>query len=35
VESQSPLPPSQCIPKGGAISQTPSEPGHCENLLVP
>ena len=31
VESQSPLPPSQCIPKGGAIAQTPSEPGHCEH----
>ena len=35
VESQAPLPPSQCIPKGGAIAQTPSEPGHCEHLLVP
>jgi 3HB-oligomer hydrolase (3HBOH) len=35
VETQSPLPPSQCIPKGGTISQSPSEPGHCSNLLVP
>ena len=35
VETNSPLPPSQCIPKGGAISQTPSEPGHCANLFVP
>jgi alpha-beta hydrolase superfamily lysophospholipase len=35
VESKSPLPPSQCIPKGGTISQNPSEPGNCANLLVP
>src|SRR5436190_1286757 len=35
VESQSPLPPSQCIPKGGTIAQTPSEPGNCSTLLVP
>jgi alpha-beta hydrolase superfamily lysophospholipase len=35
VESNVPLPPSQCVPKGGTISQTPSEPGHCGNLFVP
>jgi alpha-beta hydrolase superfamily lysophospholipase len=35
VEEDSPLPPSQCIPKGGAISQNPSEPGHCSDLFVP
>ncbi|HEV8551789.1 MAG TPA: 3-hydroxybutyrate oligomer hydrolase family protein [Casimicrobiaceae bacterium] len=35
VESKSPLPPSQCIPKGGTISQNPSEPGNCSDLLVP
>jgi pimeloyl-ACP methyl ester carboxylesterase len=35
VESNSPLPPSQCVPKGGMISQSPSEPGHCANLFVP
>jgi alpha-beta hydrolase superfamily lysophospholipase len=35
VESNSPLPPSQCVPKGGTISQNPSEPGHCGNLFVP
>jgi hypothetical protein len=34
VENNAPLPPSQCIPKGGAISSTPSEPGHCVQLLV-
>ncbi len=33
VEANAPLPPSQCIPKGGAISQTPSEPGNCSMLL--
>jgi hypothetical protein len=35
VESKSPLPPSQCVPKGGTISQNPSEPGNCANLFVP
>jgi len=35
VESNSPLPPSQCIPKGGAISQNPLQPGNCVNLFVP
>ena len=35
VEAQSPLPPSQCVPKGGTISQSPLEPGHCSNLFVP
>ena len=35
VEANSPLPPSQCVPKGGTISQNPSEPGNCSNLLAP
>ncbi len=35
VEHNNALPPSQCIPKGGSISATPSEPGHCTNLFVP
>lgn len=35
VEDQSPLPPSQCIPKGGMISENPAEPGHCSQLFVP
>jgi alpha-beta hydrolase superfamily lysophospholipase len=35
VESNSPLPPSQCVPKGGTISQNPSEPGNCAVLFVP
>jgi hypothetical protein len=35
VESKASLPPSQCIPKSGSISQSPSEPGHCANLLAP
>jgi hypothetical protein len=35
VESNASLPPSQCIPKGGAISQSPTQPGHCASLFVP
>lgn len=35
VESNAPLPPSQCIPKGGAISGSPAEPGNCAQLLAP
>jgi 3HB-oligomer hydrolase (3HBOH) len=34
VEGNAPLPPSQCIPKGGAISASPAQPGHCSSLLV-
>jgi 3HB-oligomer hydrolase 3HBOH len=35
VESNAPLPPSQCIQKGGAIAPNPTEPGHCSQLFVP
>jgi pimeloyl-ACP methyl ester carboxylesterase len=35
VEGEMPLPPSQCIPKGGAISASPTEAGHCSQLFVP
>jgi hypothetical protein len=35
VEANKPLPPSQCIPKGAAISANPAEPGHCASLFVP
>jgi hypothetical protein len=35
VEGNAPLPPSQCIPKGGAISASPAQPGHCSSLFVP
>ncbi|MGC2324046.1 MAG: 3-hydroxybutyrate oligomer hydrolase family protein, partial [Terriglobales bacterium] len=35
VENHEKLPPSQCIPKGGAIAQHPTDPGHCANLFVP
>ena len=35
VEARAPLPASQCIPKGGAISHNPSEPGNCGNRFVP
>ncbi|HEV2977553.1 MAG TPA: 3-hydroxybutyrate oligomer hydrolase family protein [Casimicrobiaceae bacterium] len=35
VESNAPLPPSQCIPKDGTIVQLPTEPGNCANLYQP
>jgi hypothetical protein len=35
VEGNAPLPPSQCIPTGGTISPSPSQPGHCANLFTP
>jgi len=34
VERRASLPPSQCIPRGGAISGIPAQPGHCANLFV-
>jgi 3HB-oligomer hydrolase (3HBOH) len=35
VEGGAPLPPNQCIPRGGEISAAPAQPGHCANLFVP
>jgi hypothetical protein len=35
VENHAPLPVSQCVPKGGAVSATPDAPGHCTRLFVP
>ena len=35
VERGSDLPPDQCIPRGGSIAATPTEPGHCQQLFVP
>jgi hypothetical protein len=35
VERGQALPPSQCIPRHGAIAAAPAQPGHCENLLEP
>jgi len=35
VERGSTLPPSQCIPRGGAIADTPTQPGHCAEFFVP
>ena len=35
VEGGATLPPDQCIPRGGEISATPAQPGHCANLLGP
>jgi len=35
VESNAPLPPSQCIPVNGTILENPAQPGHCASLFVP
>jgi hypothetical protein len=35
VEDGAALPPDQCIPRGGAVEASPSQPGHCASLLVP
>ena len=35
VENNAALPPSQCIPKGGAISDSPAQAGNCAQLLAP
>jgi hypothetical protein len=35
VEQGVSLPPSQCIPRGGAIAAAPAQPGHCASLFVP
>ncbi|HEY0483669.1 MAG TPA: hypothetical protein VGD37_39390 [Kofleriaceae bacterium] len=35
VEHHAELPPSQCIPRGGAIADGPAQPGHCAQLLAP
>ncbi|HET6923910.1 MAG TPA: 3-hydroxybutyrate oligomer hydrolase family protein [Anaeromyxobacteraceae bacterium] len=35
VERGAPLPPDQCVPRGGTIAAEPAEPGHCAELLAP
>ena len=35
VERGAALPPSQCIPRGGSISDKPAQPGHCASLYLP
>jgi len=35
VERNIPLPPSQCIPRGGSIADKPAQPGHCAELFRP
>jgi hypothetical protein len=35
VERGITLPASQCIPRGGAIAESPAQPGHCASLFVP
>ncbi|MBV8121969.1 MAG: hypothetical protein JO081_18765 [Alphaproteobacteria bacterium] len=35
VEQGAQLPPDQCIPRGGTITQPPAQPGHCSSLSAP
>lgn len=35
VEQKAPLPPDQCVARGGAIAEAPTQAGHCANLLAP
>jgi len=35
VETRAPLPESQCVPRGGAITRDPAQPGHCVALYAP
>jgi hypothetical protein len=35
IEHGAPLPPSQCIPRGGSIAAAPAQGGHCAELLAP
>ena len=35
VESNVPLPPDQCVARGGSISESPAQAGHCASLFVP
>jgi hypothetical protein len=35
VEHGSALPPNQCIPRGGSIAASPTQPGHCAELFAP
>jgi hypothetical protein len=35
VERGVPLPPDQCVPRGGTIADAPAQPGHCASLFVP
>jgi hypothetical protein len=35
VEHGAPLPPSQCVPRGGSIAAAPARAGHCADLFVP
>lgn len=35
VENRTPLPPDQCVPRGGSIAPQPAQPGHCASLQVP
>ena len=34
VERGSALPPDQCVPRGGSIATSPTQPGHCAELFA-
>jgi hypothetical protein len=35
VEHNVPLPPDQCVPRGGSIAGSPAQAGHCASLFTP
>jgi len=35
VEHNVPLPPDQCVPRGGSIAGSPAQAGHCASLFMP
>jgi len=35
VEHHVPLPPDQCVPRGGSIADSPAQAGHCASLFAP
>src|SRR5438132_4446192 len=35
VEHNVPLPPDQCVPRGGSIAEAPAQAGHCASLFAP
>ena len=35
VEHHVPLPPDQCVPRGGSIADSPAQTGHCASLFAP
>lgn len=35
IEHHVPLPPDQCVPRGGSIADSPAQAGHCASLFAP